>query len=156
MNFSQNLLLRHISYNFITRISQFSFCNFLHSFTHLKEWCHEEDVLWYVQIAKVSGYTEIFFSTIFTKGNNFWLPPGFPGCPCPSKMVANLKGKNLLQWEQIHSFKIWSPTHWEPKIKMMELLPLKTQSIILKFRSVLALNQPDISFCSLPTNSKKW
>ena len=56
---------------------------------------------------KLNGYTlESTFSAIFTKGNNFcifcllsWRQRNF------SKMGSTLKGKNLLQVEQILSFK---------------------------------------------------
>ena len=70
----------------------------------------------------------MFFSTIFTKGNNF--------CDClhswttwPFQNGSTLKGKNLLLEEQILFYKSIPIWRREAKMKMAELLPLKVNPV---------------------------
>ena len=64
------------------------------------------------------------FITIFTKGNDF-CDILFHRPQSHFKMGSTMKGKNLLLWEQILSFKSLSLLRRELKTKMVELLPLK-------------------------------
>ena len=73
-----------------------------------------------------------YFSTFFTKGNNLW---DFLFVSLHNKALpknSSLKGKNLLQMEQILSFKRELYLRWEANIKNGTVASLTSVSIHLK------------------------
>ena len=81
---------------------------------------------------KMYGYTVICFSIIFYKGKQLpWSHVCISGRQSLAKCGSTLKGKNLLLWEQILSYKSWSIHKREANMKIVELLPLKVYSLIL-------------------------
>ena len=73
----------------------------------------------------VDRYTSNDFPSFLQRVTTFVIPVFFPGQKRHFEMGSTLKGKNLLQKEQILFFKSYPKFRREAKMKIAQLLPLR-------------------------------